>query len=265
MHFTFATFSIEYLLLEDTMKKQTILLICLLTFSLILVSKRDVFAAELSQENENNYRIMGMSEEDIQRVKEELKLEESDNAITETERKFYIDMGIKEEDLDNMISDSLSTDNEIATRVHGTYPREKGIILVTKDKVAGVVPLGHAAIVYNHYYVIESNPGSGVHKGDNNWWKTRNITYGLKVHTLSQYQREQVADWCSRKQTLPYNWNFYDVNTRSKFYCSQLVWAGFKDKYNVDLNGGQYGQAIYPPEIINSGYVLRIYIKGDGY
>lgn len=53
----------------------------------------------------------------------------------------------------------------------------------------------------------------------------------------------------------------YVTDAEKKFYCSHLVWAGFKDKYNIDLNGGQYGKAIYPPEIIDSGYVYRIYIK----
>lgn len=53
----------------------------------------------------------------------------------------------------------------------------------------------------------------------------------------------------------------YVTDTEKKFYCSHLVWTGFKNKYNIDLNGGQYGKAIYPPEIIDSGYVYRIYIK----
>jgi len=28
----------------------------------------------------------------------------------------------------------------------GTYPRRKGVILVTKDKFKGIIPTGHAAL-----------------------------------------------------------------------------------------------------------------------
>ena len=245
------------------MKKKFFALFIVLACAISVI--RPIQAAELPKEVEENYRIMGMSDEDIRNIKIELKSENSDNALTNTEREFYKNRGFSDSDLDLMVSNSSGLESQVALRVHGSYPREKGIILVTKDKIDGVVPLGHAAIVYNHYLVVESDAQDGVHYGDNNWWKTRKITYGLKVHTLSQYERGQVADWCSRKRTLPYNWNFYDVDTRSRFYCSQLVWAGFKDIYNVDLNGGQFGQAIYPPEMIDSGYVYKIYIKGDGY
>ncbi|WP_349820066.1 hypothetical protein [Catenibacterium sp. RTP21428st1_D7_RTP21428_210409] len=54
---------------------------------------------------------------------------------------------------------------------------------------------------------------------------------------------------------------YYDVNTRSKFYCSQLVWAGFKDKYNVDLNTSQYGAAVHPLELVSSDKTMILYKK----
>lgn len=92
---------------------------------------RPIQAAELPKEVEENYRIMGMSDEDIRNIKIELQSENSDNALTNTEREFYKNRGFSESDL--------------------------------------------------------------------------------------------------------------------------------------DLNGGQFGQAIYPPEMIDSGYVYKIYIKGDGY
>lgn len=248
-------------------KFSALLSLCLFSSSSIISS-----AQELSQEVIDNYRYMGMSDEEIDKINEELKDKDDPNYVTETEQRFYIEkMGIKEEDMYNMLEEQRIKEesgykyNKYSFRTHGTYPTEKGIILVTKDKVAGVIPLGHAAIILNNKEVVEAHPDQGVHTGRNNWNSTRTTVYGLKVHKLSQSQRAEVATWCGRKRTLPYNWNFYDVNTRSKFYCSQLVWAGFKDLYNVDLNGGQYGQAIYPPEMIDSGYVYRIYIKGDGY
>lgn len=96
---------------------------------------------------------------------------------------------------------------------HGTYPGKQGIILVTKDKMGGVVPLGHAAITTSKTHVMEAHTFQGVHYGLNDWNRTKDTCYG------------------------------------------------FKDKYNIDLNGGQYGKAIYPPEMIDSGYVYRIYIQ----
>lgn len=174
------------------------------------------FAAELPLDVEENYREMGMSEEEIISVKDELKdVGLNNNYITNTEKEFYIRQGIKTEDMEKMQEEANQSEGNyesddqaeslIAARAsHGPYPIEEGTILVTKDKVDGVVHLGHAAIVTSRDWVVE---------------------------------------------------------TRSAFYCSHLVWAGFKDKYNVDLNGGQYGKAIYPPEMIDSGYVYRIYIK----
>lgn len=231
------------------------------------------FAAELPLDVEENYREMGMSEEEIISVKDELKdVGLNNNYITNTEKEFYIRQGIKTEDMEKMQEEANQSEGNyesddqaeslIAARAsHGSYPIEEGTILVTKDKVGGVVPLGHAAIVTSRDWVVEAHPLQGVHYGKNNWNVTRNTCYGLKVHTLSKQQRFEVASWCGRKNTLPYNFKFYNVETRSAFYCSHLVWAGFKDKYNVDLNGGQYGKAIYPPEMIDSGYVYRIYIK----
>lgn len=242
--------------------------------SILMLSSGFVsIAQDLSEEQVQNYKSMGMTDDDLQKIREELKHQENPNYVTKTEQDFYINkMGIREEDMNQMIKEQEMIgdgkheyDDIQLFRIHGSYPKEKGIILVTKDKLAGIVPLGHAAIVYNEASVVEANPGEGVHVGKNNWNKTRITVYGLKVHKISAADRAKVADWCMRKKTLPYNPNFYDVNTRKRFYCSQLVWAGFKDIFNIDLNGGQYGQAIYPPEMIDSGYVYRIYIKGDGY
>lgn len=59
----------------------------------------------------------------------------------------------------------------------------------------------------------------------------------------------------------PYNYNYLDTATRSSFYCSQLVWASFKDKYGIDISTDFAGAAIYPMEILDSPNVSVIYHK----
>ena len=43
----------------------------------------------------------------------------------------------------------------------------------------------------------------------------------------------------------PYNYNYFNVSTRKKFYCSQLVWAAFKDNYGIDLDTSDFGDAVH--------------------
>lgn len=54
----------------------------------------------------------------------------------------------------------------------GNYPRRKGVILVTSDCYKGLIPTGHAAIVYSSNKVVESL-SKGVTTGQNNWNKKR--------------------------------------------------------------------------------------------
>lgn len=45
---------------------------------------------------------------------------------------------------------------------------------------------------------------------------------------------------CGYDGCKPYNWLYWDIATRKAFYCSQLVWAAFKDKVKVNLNTSAY-------------------------
>src|SRR5690554_5790453 len=57
----------------------------------------------------------------------------------------------------------------VSSEPYGSYPTRKGVILVTADKWKGVVPLGHAAIVYSDQKVIEALQ-DGVVIGRNDWY-----------------------------------------------------------------------------------------------
>lgn len=140
------------------------------------------------------------------------------------------------------------------------YPTTKGRILVTGDAYKNLIPTGHAAIVYSQNRVVEAL-SNGVVTGKNDWNQSKNTCWGLYVTDVTENQAKKVADWCYSQMGKPYNIKYYDVNTRSKFYCSQLIWAGFKDKYNVDLNTSQYGAAVHSLEFVSSDKTMILYKK----
>ena len=136
----------------------------------------------------------------------------------------------------------------------------KGRILVTGDAYKNLIPTGHAAIVYSQSKVVEAIYNKVV-TGKNDWNKSKNTCWGLYVTDVTENQAKKVADWCYSQRGKPYNFDYYDVNTKSRFYCSQLIWAGFKDKYNVDLNTSQYGVAVHPLELVSSNKTMILYKK----
>ncbi|MDO4469738.1 MAG: YiiX/YebB-like N1pC/P60 family cysteine hydrolase [Bacillota bacterium] len=151
-------------------------------------------------------------------------------------------------------------DGEIATRSTGSYPTRKGVILVTADAYKGLIPTGHAGIIYNAFTVVEST-SKGVVTGKNNWNKSKKTCYGVSVRSTTSEQDRKAADWCYNQLKKPYNYNFLNIGTRKEFYCSQLVWAAFKDKYGIDLNTKTFGKAIHPLELVTSSKTSIIYEK----
>lgn len=158
----------------------------------------------------------------------------------------------------------LETDKQdgysVSPYATGTYPRRKGVILVTKDKLKGIIPTGHAAIVYSSGTVVESLSG-GVTTGANNWYQTRNTCYGVTVRGTTTAQDSSAADWCYKQRGKAYNFNYLNPYTRSKFYCSQLVYAAFLDKYGINLDTSAFGVAVHPMELVNTGNTSLIYQK----
>ena len=150
--------------------------------------------------------------------------------------------------------------NQISRAEVGSYPTRKGVILVTPDKYKGIVPLGHAAIVYSSGTVVESL-SQGVVQGLNNWNVSKNEAYGVSVLSTTATQDAAAADYCYGKIGCPYNTDYYNVNTRIYFYCSQLVWAAYKDLYSIDLNTSAYGTAIHPLELRDTSLTATIYKK----
>ena len=164
---------------------------------------------------------------------------------------------------------SALSKQEVSTKSSGTYPTRKGVILVTGDKYKGIIPLGHAAIVFSSTYVVES-VAEGVVLGRNNWNTTRETCYGVTLSSTSASQDAQAADYCYQQLNKSYNYNYYDMGTRSKFYCSHLVWSSFKDLFGIDLNTTAYdirlgsiviATAIHPLELVDTSKTYTIYVK----
>ena len=149
---------------------------------------------------------------------------------------------------------------------YGSYPTRKGVILVTDDAYKGVFEVGHAAIIYTGTSVVESNPDNGVEIGPNDWNKSKSQAYAVTVKGTTTAQDSTVANWCWNQRSKPYNWNFYRMDYRDKFYCSHLIRAGYLDLYNIDLdtsdfNVGSALKAIHPMELVNTSQTSLIYRK----
>ena len=102
----------------------------------------------------------------------------------------------------------------------------------------------------------------GVTCGPNDWNTSKGTAYGADVRGTTSLQDQAASNWCFNQVGKPYNYNYLDTATRSKFYCSQLVWAAFKGNYGIDINTDFAGAAIYPMEILDSPNVNVIYRKG---
>ncbi|PST49639.1 hypothetical protein COO72_02305 [Bifidobacterium callitrichos] len=150
------------------------------------------------------------------------------------------------------------------TSINGSYPTRSGVILVTDDKFMSSIPyIGHAAIVYSAKQVVESDKGQGVHFGSNNWNSSKNHVVGRSVIGTSMDQDAHAAYWAARQIGKGYSTDFMNKDRRDIFYCSQLVWAAYKDTTGVDLdmNGNLYGAAVAPLELMNTPKAYTIYQK----
>jgi len=147
----------------------------------------------------------------------------------------------------------------------GAYPKRAGVILITQSgSLARIV--GHAGIVYSKNNVIESLE-RGVCVGANNWATSKKRVAAATSTYTTCAQDKKVAMWCARQVGKKYNFNYYSMSTRKKFYCSQLVWAGFKDVLGINLNTSAYDikklTAIGPFEFVrrDTSKLFLIYMK----
>lgn len=143
----------------------------------------------------------------------------------------------------------------------GTYPTRPGVILVSSDFAILWDHVGHAGMVYSAGTTVESQI-NGVQYFENDWQTRYNNVEAATVTTTTADQDKQAVLWCASQIGKPYNFNYLNTSTRSKFYCSQLVWASFNDLFgiNIDQKTSVPGM-IVPVDLVNQSNVEVIYQK----
>lgn len=125
---------------------------------------------------------------------------------------------------------------------------------------------GHAGIVStNSRYTVESfgnkTPDkNGVRRWDNDWANRYSMVRGLWVKGAKSDHYRKAAEYSVAQIGKPYNYNFFDVETTSAFYCSQLVWRAWYNAKGVDLNDGG---AVWPVDLIESPHTTVFYSQGQ--
>jgi hypothetical protein len=116
--------------------------------------------------------------------------------------------------------------------------------------------------------VVNGTLIDGVQTEPNNWnFSTRHSTcFGLDVTATNASQEAVATDWCARQKGKKFTINFFDMDSRDKFYCSKLVWAAYKDNFGVDLNTDEYkttlGNPVHPMELVHSSRTALVYRQG---
>lgn len=148
----------------------------------------------------------------------------------------------------------------ISAAAYGTYPTRTGVVLVTADAYKGLIPLGHSAIIRTSTTVVES-VASGVVIGPNNWSTTKDTCYGVTTYGTTASEDVEASNYCYYQLGKPYNYNYFNPYTRSRFYCSQLIYAAYLDLFGIDLNTDTFGIAVHPLELVNTPETYIIYEK----
>ncbi|HEM2750017.1 TPA: hypothetical protein U1344_000331 [Streptococcus suis] len=160
----------------------------------------------------------------------------------------------------------IEADSKDYTRAPvGSWSTRAGVIVVSDATSSGVITHGHAGIMgtgNRHSYIIESNPADGVQAKHKTWPKANQV-WQLEVRNTTLAQDRAAAQWAANQIGKPYNFNFYDVWRRDRFYCSQLVWAAYRDTVGskADISLNDYGAAIHPFELRDHSNTAVIYRK----
>lgn len=187
------------------------------------------------------------------------KTEATDGEITKLRYEYFANKKSAKVYVDKTENSSIKK-NGIKKSDKWEYPSRKGVILVTADWYRNLIPSGHAAIVLNDKKVVESL-SDGVQKGNNDWNISKRDCSAVTPYDTTATQDKKAANYAVEQIGKTYNWEFLNVNTTKKFYCSQLVWKAFKKKCNVDLNTSFAWQIVYPLELANTDETYFVYVK----
>ena len=122
------------------------------------------------------------------------------------------------------------------------------------DKKGGLIPgrYSHAQIYVGNGKVVESNPGSGVHYSS--------ISYG-EVYRVSTSSSKKSGATNFAKAQVGKNYDYWLVSKQvygSRYYCSEVIWAGYKHVGgpDIDQNPGwswTYANGVAPTELADDG------------
>ncbi|MFT9488343.1 MAG: YiiX/YebB-like N1pC/P60 family cysteine hydrolase [Tepidibacillus sp.] len=149
--------------------------------------------------------------------------------------------------------------------IQAGYYSRPGMFLVTLDTASSSSSAwagGHAGLVYNDYFAIESFGNKGDKNGVNLWpndWDTRYEHMELRsTNDTTIDEDKQAAEKAYLYIGKPYNYNFFYIDQDDSFYCSQLVWYVFNDLFNINLNDGG---AVWPVDLTESSEAYLVYSK----
>jgi uncharacterized protein YycO len=100
--------------------------------------------------------------------------------------------------------------------------------------------------------VWEANvsPSNDVHRASPSKFRGYDTAIGLYVPSATTTQRYNTTMFAAQQNKKPYSFTSSKTDY-SKFYCSKLVWAAYKEKASKDLDydGGLY---VYPDDLFDS-------------
>jgi uncharacterized protein YycO len=123
---------------------------------------------------------------------------------------------------------------------------------------------GHAAIVYNAYYTLESygnrsSAQNGVLYWPNNWETRYQHITARTVSGTTVSQDQQAATRAAQQFKKPYNAILFNINQDNSFYYSQLVYRQFKVLFNIDMSSG-FG-TVFPSDLLSTTKASTLYTQ----
>lgn len=147
----------------------------------------------------------------------------------------------------------------------GVWDWRDGLICITESNVTGAFNNGHAGIMGvapDYYMTYEANPGSGVAAQNGNdpvRFNNKNV-WQAGVTSTTVAQDAAAAQWARNQIGKPYGFPAA-LSNRSKFCCSHLVYAAYKDVTDVDLDTNSFPGFIHPFELFSSPETTVTYLR----
>lgn len=124
-----------------------------------------------------------------------------------------------------------------------------GYYFIGTEGSSGQLGTGHVAIVSDSQYrqTTEAYLNGGVQKYIRKWDNAKKFYKSMAIGSTST-RRANAVKYAVSKVGKPYNTNFFDKWTESKFYCSQLVWRAWYNQ-GIDIDDRKTDTIVSPIEV----------------